>query len=60
MSCLQCGLSDFFFNIRPGESLRIPLYLAVLLSFLGVTLSRAVHPNFWVLRNLANAVSGRQ
>lgn len=30
---LQCGLSDFF-NIRPGESLKFPLYLAVLLSFL--------------------------
>mmetsp|Transcript_41920 Transcript_41920/g.76644 ORF Transcript_41920/g.76644 Transcript_41920/m.76644 type:complete len:284 (+) Transcript_41920:64-915(+) len=54
---LQQGLSQFF-HIIPGKSLKFPLYLAALLSFLGVFLSRAVHPNFWALKKLANAVSG--
>jgi hypothetical protein len=55
---LQEGLSQFF-NIKPGQGLKIPLYLAAILSFLGVALSRTVHPNFWALKKLANAVTAR-
>lgn len=54
---LQQGLSRFF-HIIPGKSLKSPLFFAALLSFLGVAMSRAVHPNFWALKKLANAVSG--
>eukprot|EP00571_Detonula_confervacea_P004341 CAMPEP_0172320858 /NCGR_PEP_ID=MMETSP1058-20130122/41628_1 /TAXON_ID=83371 /ORGANISM="Detonula confervacea, Strain CCMP 353" /LENGTH=267 /DNA_ID=CAMNT_0013036215 /DNA_START=405 /DNA_END=1205 /DNA_ORIENTATION=+ len=54
---LQQGLSHFF-HIIPGKSLKFPLCLAALLSFLGIFLSRTVHPNFWALKKLANAVSG--
>lgn len=54
---LQKGLSQFR-NIVPGQNLKRPLYLAAILSFLGVVLSRTVHPNFWALKKLANAVSG--
>jgi len=54
---LQVGLSQFF-NIIPGRDLKLPLFVAALFSFLGVTLSRKVHPNFWALKKLANAVSG--
>jgi len=53
---LQQGLSQFM-NIVPGKSLKCPLYIAALLSFLGVSLSRMVHPNFWALKKLASAVS---
>ena len=55
---LQLGLSQFF-NIRQGQGLLAPLFLATILSFLGVALSRAVHPNFWALKKLANAVTAR-
>jgi hypothetical protein len=54
---LQQGLSEYF-HIVPGKSLKFPLIMAALLSFLGVSLSRLVHPNFWALKKLANAVSG--
>lgn len=54
---LQVGLSQFF-NIVPGRDLLGPLISSALLSILGVTLSRSVHPNFWALKKLANAASG--
>lgn len=54
---LQRGLSEYL-HITPGKSLKLPLYAAMILSFLGVTLSRFVHPNCWALKKLANAVSG--
>lgn len=54
---LQEGLSAFFL-ITPGQGLKVPLCLAAILSFLGVILSHSVHPNFWALKKLANAVTG--
>ena len=54
---LETGLAQFM-NIIPGRNLKIPLILSALLSFFGVVLSRMVHPNFWALKKLANAVSG--
>jgi hypothetical protein len=54
---LQRGLAQFF-HIVPGRDLQPPLFFAALLSLLGVTLSRSVHPNFWALKKLANAASG--
>jgi hypothetical protein len=54
---LQEGLSQYF-RIIPGQSLKLPLFVAATLSFLGVVLSRAVHPNFWALKKIANAVTG--
>lgn len=54
---LQQGLSQFC-HIIPGKDLKCPLFLAAVLSFLGVVMSRTIHPNFWALKKLANAVSG--
>ena len=54
---LQVGLSQFF-NIILGKDLKAPVFFAALLSFLGVSLSRILHPNFWALKKLANAVTG--
>ena len=54
---LETNLSSFI-HIRPGQAFYVPLATAATLSFLGVTLSRAVHPNLWCLKKLANAVSG--
>jgi hypothetical protein len=54
---LQRGLASYF-RITPGQDLKLPLYPATLLSFLGVFLSRMVHPNFWALKKIANMVLG--
>jgi hypothetical protein len=54
---LQRGLASYF-RIIPGQDLKLPLYATALLSFLGVFLSRTVHPNFWALKKIANIVSG--
>lgn len=54
---LQQGLSEYF-NIRPGEDLKLPLLGTAVLSFAGVVLSRTAHPNFWALKKLANILSG--
>lgn len=54
---MQNGLSQYF-NIIPGQSLKCPLYLAIFLSMSGVAMSRMVHPNFWALKKLGNAISG--
>jgi hypothetical protein len=53
---LQVGLSQFF-NIIPGRDLKAPLVASALFSLFGVALSRKVHPNFWVLKKLANAAA---
>jgi len=55
---LEVGLSHYNKGIRPGEDLKLPLFLAAFLSLLGVVLSRDVHPNFWALKKLANATTG--
>jgi hypothetical protein len=42
---------------RPDTPLYLPLQLTLLLSIMGVILSRTVHPNFWCLKKLGNIVS---
>lgn len=54
---LETRLTNFI-HIRPGRTFYYPLIGAALLSFFGVLLSRAVHPNLWCLKKLANALSG--
>lgn len=55
---LQCWLADVI-NIggRPGANLKPWLYVAAILSVLGVVLSRTVHPNLWLFKKIANVVS---
>jgi hypothetical protein len=54
---LETKLTNFI-HVRPGRSFYVPLTAAAVLSFLGVVLSRTIHPNLWCLKKLANAVSG--
>jgi hypothetical protein len=42
---------------RPDTPLYFPLQLTLLLSIMGVILSRTIHPNFWSLKKVANIVS---
>ena len=42
---------------RPGQNLMPTLYASTALSVMAAILSRLVHPNFWALRKLGNAMS---
>ena len=42
---------------RPGANLLFPFYMTIVVSVMGVTLSRTTHPNFWMLKKLANILS---
>ena len=42
----------------PGQNLRLPLYMTIIVSITGVVLSRTVHPNLWCLKKVANLCSG--
>lgn len=53
---LETRLRNFINVPRPGKAFYVPLAGAAILSFLGVILSRSIHPNLWCLKKMANAM----